>query len=158
MLDNLKDHIEDQREEFELYPFDSEEGWKDIASKITPEKKWPRWKIVSSAACLVLVMLGAMYQLSAGSALNDELSEMEQYYNSEINQKVILVKNHLQDESVLEDLAAMDMAFAELKADLKDNVDNEEVIAAMMENYQLKLKILEEILSELEKENSEKSL
>ena len=66
------------------------------------------------------------------------------------------MRSHLGDTRILEDLAVMDQAFAELKADLRDNVDNEEVIAAMMENYQLKLQILEEILNELEKENREK--
>ena len=72
--------------------------------------------------------------------VDSELAEMEMYYKSEIDYKVSLVKNHLNDESILEDLAAMDQAFAELKVDLKDNVDNEEVVSAMMENYQLKLK------------------
>ena len=52
----------------------------------------------------------------------------------------------------------MNAAFSELKADLKDNVDNEEVVTAMMENYRLKLQILEEILKELEKERSEEVL
>ena len=70
----------------------------------------------------------------------------------------MLVKSQVKDPRVIEDLEAMDKAFAELKGDLEDNVDNEEVVAAMMENYQLKLRILEEILSELEKENDKSSL
>ena len=52
----------------------------------------------------------------------------------------------------------MDQVFAELKTDLEENVDNEEVITAMMENYRLKLQILEEILVELEKEKREEIL
>jgi hypothetical protein len=69
-----------------------------------------------------------------------------------------LVKNQLDDDRILEDLNAMDDAFADLKSDLEDNVDNEEVIMAMMENYRLKLQILEEILSKLEKEERDASL
>lgn len=158
MSDKLKNLIEDQRDDFELYPFDTDKGWQEIAGKVKGESKWPKWKIVSAAACFALVMLSAWYQMTPMVPVNNELAEMEQYYASEINQKVSLVKNQLKDESILQDLAAMDQAFAELKADLKDNVDNEEVIAAMMENYQLKLRILEEILTELEKENGESSL
>ena len=89
---------------------------------------------------------------------SDELSEVENFYQNEINYKISLVRNQLEDPSILEDLQLMDQAFSELKADLKDNVDNEEVVAAMMENYQLKLRILEEILKELDQENRESSL
>lgn len=157
MLDNLKDHIENQREDFEIYPFDGEAGWEQISKKITPEKKWPVWKLASVAACMVLVAFGSIYQMNV-SETQETLSEVERYYESEINHKISLVRSQLEDPSILEDLEAMDQAFAELKADLKDNVDNEEVLAAMMENYQLKLRILEEILGELEKEQIESNL
>lgn len=157
MLDNLKDHIKDKREDFETYPFDTEQGWDEISSKLAPAKKWQTWKIVSTAACIALVVLGTIAQLPVPNE-GGELSEVESFYENEINYKISLVKSQLEDPTVLQDLAIMDQAFAELKADLKDNVDNEEVVAAMMENYQLKLRILEEILGELEKENGESSL
>ena len=157
MLDNLKDHIDNQREDFEIYPFDKEAEWEEIAKQIATPKKWQTWKIVSAAACIALVVLGTIAQLPVSNE-GGELSEVESFYENEINYKISLVKSQLEDPTVLQDLAIMDQAFAELKADLKDNVDNEEVVAAMMENYQLKLRILEEILSELEKENSESSL
>ena len=83
---------------------------------------------------------------------------MENYYEGEINKKVTLIKGQLEDDQILKDLEEMDAVFADLKADLNENVDNEEVIMAMMENYRLKLQILEEILNELEKEKSEEVL
>jgi hypothetical protein len=43
----------------------------------------------------------------------------------------------------------LDRVFTELKADLKDNAANEEVIEAMIQNYRIKLQILEEILLQL---------
>ncbi|MEM7296908.1 MAG: hypothetical protein AAF391_01430 [Bacteroidota bacterium] len=158
MLDNLKDHIDSQREDFELYPFDNEKGWKEISTKIAPELKWPKWKLASVAACLAIIVVSAFYQSAPRIEANTEISELEQFYAGEISNKITLVKTQLKDHRILEDLELMDNAFAELKADLNDNIDNEEVIAAMMENYQLKLQILEEILKELEKENSESSL
>ena len=39
--------------------------------------------------------------------------------------------------------------FNELKIDLKDDAANEEVIEAMIQNYRIKLQILEEILTQL---------
>ncbi|MEQ9468810.1 MAG: hypothetical protein RLN88_15480 [Ekhidna sp.] len=158
MRDNLKDHIENTREDFELYPFNSDQEWVKISGKIKPqtEKKDP-WRTFGIAACFACIIGCTIFFMNATGPEN-EMAEMEQYYNAEINQKVTLIKSQLGDDSILKDLEAMDAAFAELRTDLKDNVDNEEVVTAMMENYRLKLKILEEILSELEKEKSEEVL
>ena len=88
MLDNLKDHIKEQRGEFEVYSFDSEDGWDQISSKIVQDKKWPRWKMISVAACLVLVTLGSLNQMSLTEP-SGELTEVEQFYESEINHKIV---------------------------------------------------------------------
>jgi len=155
MSDKLKHVVDEARGDFEVYDFNIEKGWGDIKEKVLPPSSGWRWQKISGfAASFVLFALATWYFGYADSTA-DELSEVEQYYTTEINHKVSLVKSHLRDARVLEDLEAMDQAFAELKADLNDNVDNEEVVAAMMENYQLKLQILEEILKELEKENRE---
>ena len=37
----------------------------------------------------------------------------------------------------------------ELKDDLNDNADNDEVIQAMIQNYRIKLEILEEMLNQI---------
>jgi predicted CopG family antitoxin len=55
----------------------------------------------------------------------------------------------------------LDQVYSELKEDLKDNAHNEEVIEAMIQNYRLKLDILEEMLSQLkqsdESQNSQEN-
>ncbi|WP_420316863.1 hypothetical protein [Ekhidna sp.] len=159
MRDSLKEHIENSREDFELYPFEGDNEWKNIANKIQPsDKQRNPWKIVGIAACFACVLMGSVFFANTSSSQPNELVEMENFYNSEINHKINLIKNQLNDDRILKDVEEMDVAFAELKADLNDNVDNEEVITAMMENYQLKLQILEEILSEIEKEKSEEML
>lgn len=158
MLDNLKDHIDNKRDEFEIYPFDTDSGWNEISKKVNPDKqKRDPWKIAGIAACFACIIGCSIFFINPTQS-NDEITELERYYNSEINQKITLVKSQLEDDRILQDLNTMDQAFAELKADLKDNVDNQEVITAMMENYQLKLQILEEIINELEKEKSEEVL
>lgn len=156
MLDNLKNHIENERDEFETYPFDSDAGWVEIASKVIPkQQKRDPWKIAGIAACFAFICAGTLFFMNPVSQGDSEIAELERYYNGEINQKITLVKSQIKDDRILQDLNTMDQAFAELKADLKDNVDNQEVITAMMENYQLKLQILEEIINELDKEKSE---
>ena len=159
MLDNLKDHNENQRDDFEIYPFDTDKGWEEIAGKVIPNvQKRDPWKVAGIAACFACILASTIFFMNPQPQANNEIAELERYYNGEINQKISLVKNKLKDDRILKDLNQMDQAFAELKADLNDNVDNQEVITAMMENYQLKLQILEEILTELEKEKSEEVL
>ena len=66
-----------------------------------------------------------------------------------------LAGNDLRKEINVE-LTELDYVFRELKEDLNDNADNEEVVVAMIQNYRLKLEILEDILMQLEpaKENT----
>lgn len=159
MLDSLKEHIENNREDFELYPFDSEKEWSNLAKKVKPGKEpIARWKLASIAACIAAIVVGTVFYMNPSGQSENEIAELERFYNGEINQKITLIKGQLEDDHILQDLEAMDAAFAELKADLNDNVDNQEVISAMMENYRLKLQILEEILNELEKEKREEEL
>ncbi|MEM9896412.1 MAG: hypothetical protein AAF789_08580 [Bacteroidota bacterium] len=159
MQDNFKDYIDSNREDFEIYPFDADKEWNGLSKKILPKKrKIDRWKVTAIASCILLVLLSTIHFLNPADPVNNEVAELEQYYTTEINHKVSLIKDQLENDAILKDLEAMNGVFAELKADLKDNVDNEEVISAMMENYRLKLQILEEILGELERENAEKSL
>ncbi|NQZ75579.1 MAG: hypothetical protein HRT61_05625 [Ekhidna sp.] len=158
MRDSLKERINNSREEFDLYPFDSDKEWLEVAPLLAQKKSSKTFRFIGIAALLTLI-LGFGFLLSFQSDTeNSELAEMENYYDGAINQKISLIKNQIDDDSILEDIEEMNIAFSELKADLKDNVDNEEVVTAMMENYRLKLQILEEILKELEKERGEEVL
>ena len=98
-----------------------------------------------------------------GASLYEDLMEAEFYYSSQIEQRkeefYHLARNNspLRNDINIE-LADLDNIFRELKEDLNDNADNEEVVVAMIQNYRLKLEILEEILMQLEpaKENTKK--
>lgn len=157
MQDNLKKYVEEDQDAFNVYAFDVEESWQAIAPQLEVKRGWSRWRIMGVAASITLLLAFTGVFLSNQQVSNGELAEVEQYYKQEIGQKVSLVKTKLGDSPLLEDLEQMDAAFAELKADLKDNVDNQEVIEALMDNYRLKLEILERILIELEHEQTTKS-
>ncbi|MGD1844345.1 MAG: hypothetical protein ACFB10_03015 [Salibacteraceae bacterium] len=94
------------------------------------------------------------------SALPEELLEAEAFYTSQLQaMKVELAlysKTYpdLQEEATF-DLAELDSAYADLKQDLKDDLANEEVVSALIQNYRLKLQVLETILEQIKKiENS----
>lgn len=83
-----------------------------------------------------------------------ELIEADYYYTTQINEKkkefycLTANNNGLRDDINME-LVELDQVFKDLKEDLKDNADNEEVVFAIIQNYRVKLEILEEILMQL---------
>jgi hypothetical protein len=156
--DDLKKFVNSRREEFEL-PADGLDGlWANIEAGVARQEKrtlplWkkPAWRVAAS----LLLLLGATWLAwpsPAPTAEASEWAEAQQFYQAEIDQKiqVLQAKTGGLDPVLAENLAMLDQAMAELKEDLKDQADNEEVVAAMIKNYQLKLKILEEILQQLQ--------
>lgn len=180
--DKLEQFIIDQRDEFDdLEP--NPAIW-DKIGKREPKVISINWTKILVRVAAVFVIFVSSYifidhlgNQNAGPALADseqidpkdgkmyqELAEAEFYYSSEIEQKkeefYHLAKNDspLRKEITME-LTQLDRVFQELKNDLKDNADNEEVVVAMIQNYRLKLEILEEIMGQLEsaKDNKKKN-
>ncbi|MFA6923344.1 MAG: hypothetical protein WC223_03730 [Bacteroidales bacterium] len=55
------------------------------------------------------------------------------------------------------EFSILDKNLKELRKDLKDNVNNEEIIEAMIQNYRIKLDVLENILEQLKNKNKQKN-
>ena len=94
----------------------------------------------------------------AGTPMVRELIEAEAYYTSLINVKkeeVFRLTSNSPDIQleINTEMVELDKVFEELKEDLKDNAANEEVIEAMIQNYRVKLDILEEMLFRLKQSN-----
>ena len=161
MSDGLKQHIDQNKDTFEVYPFDIEEGLKGLFAKLGkqhhPKKRRIWYGVAASIVILITAWLG-LGTLDSPSHMSSEFRETQFYYQDMIDAKLVQVKDQIQDPGLLEDIAALDDVFIELRSDLKEDVDNEEVLTAMIDNYRLKLKILERILEELEEKDDEKAL
>lgn len=80
-----------------------------------------------------------------------ELLEAEMYYTSQINERQQELFKYTSNnpairEEINIEITELDSIYVELKHDLQDNLDNEEVIEAMIQNYRVKLQILEDVL------------
>jgi hypothetical protein len=86
-----------------------------------------------------------------------ELAETEQHYMQLINLKMAAVVAHQNsvDAMIWEDLEMLDQAYLELKNDLHERFDQEEVAQAMIDNQRAKLEILDQILNEIESKKNE---
>lgn len=160
MSDPLKRYVASNRSDFEVFPFDEETGWNEIASKLPPVKPNSRrispWLYVAASVLLVAVVGISILRPGQGdAAYTSEIMEAKVYYQQMVDGKISLVKARMDDDALFADLEAMDEAFTALEKDLKDDVDNEEVVAAMIDNYRLKLSILEKILEELDEKADE---
>ncbi len=165
MSDKLKQHIEASRGDFEVFPYDVDNGWNEFVKDFVPVRKirWRRYVISAVAACIIFMaggvsfMIYNTYQTSA-SPMVLEWMETERFYQQEINELQKLVTSRVDDPLILEDLEEMDKVIKSLKSDLKDQVDNEEVIMAVMDQYRLKLRILERMLEKLEDKEKTQSI
>jgi CHASE3 domain sensor protein len=167
-MDNLEKHIRDNRPEFDRYE-PSPEIWNRVSGRISLRRKHViKWL---SAAAIVTVVIGTAFVLftanqKKGAAYNAAntrepgLNETEMYYNTMANtlyrQAVPLMTMQPDIEKELRSgMAHIDSICMDIKKDLKDNVDNQEVIEALIQNYRIKINLLEEMLNLLKKnENS----
>ena len=157
MKDDLKKYVDQHRSDFELFNVESDTIWQSVEGNLDREGPQgglltflaPYYKI---AAVLIVGMGVLLYwfqsqnqvmpsnQAAQLNSISSELGETADYYQVMINEKMefIQANSNLIDPLVLEDLDVLDQAFGELKDDLAENVDNEEVVNAMIKNYRIK--------------------
>ncbi|MEM7107178.1 MAG: hypothetical protein AAF519_03045 [Bacteroidota bacterium] len=168
MEDKLKERVEKQKANFDIYLLDTNALWEEIVADLNKQKKLNPWKVytrIAAAAIIIFGMSWVAYEYNIntytdGFALHElspELAETEFFYSQQVAEKWQMIKasgGNL-DPDVLDNLAMLDSAYQELKIDLRDNVANEEVIDAMITNYRIKLQILEQILMEFKEHDND---
>ncbi|PIB37308.1 hypothetical protein BFP72_18775 [Reichenbachiella sp. 5M10] len=164
-MDEWKNHVESKRESFEMYDvpkgtWDQVEGWLDEDNRHIRLPRRYLWRgLVGAAALLLALGLGLtslLVEKYQATAISPELVEVQNYYQGEIALKMQQV-SHLENfADISRDMETLDEAFVQMKRDLNDNVDNQEVINEMIENYKIKLEILERILERLDQSDAKK--
>ena len=165
MEDRLKKRVEQERSKFELYQTDFDSLWSGIEKGIDLEQSQLTKPVIWRVAAAILLLMVSVISLltintsgQEGLALHEisiELAETERYYLQQINQRMQVIDSYPEVSSQAKvEIMALDSIYNELKVDLKDNIDNEEVVSAMIENYRLKLELLEGILQNIRKEEN----
>lgn len=88
-----------------------------------------------------------------------EFAETEKYYSQKVSNtmnelNIYLVKYPEVSSNLKKDIAELDSVYRALKHDLGDNVAQEEILSAMIQNYRMKLQILEDVKNELMQYNA----
>ena len=162
-MDQLERFIQDNRSAFDDRNPDPA-LWSAIESRL-PQHEARRitlWKAVSVAAVgLVLVLSGViagMYLTRSGfedTAEYAEFRQAEQYYSVQFDRTRANLSQYTYDPAIDEDLAELDIIYQELSQELLkgEHPNKNEIIEALIQNYQTRLSILERILERIEEGN-----
>lgn len=165
-MDNFEKHIRQNAGQFDEHRADRAKMWAKIAAELNKEepKVIPLWRrpIVRIAASVLLLVGFASFfgwvWLGNGTDnaqyASEELMEIDMYYKDLVSYQVQLVKNNpsLSEENKAEFLSFMDELDAEydvLKKEMQKNLDNEQVLEAIVGNYKKRIELIENLLRQL---------
>jgi len=166
--DRLESFVNENRHEFDrMEPTD--EIWKSICKRLEEQNK-PKvrrfsWARVAAVIAILIAIPAIIYQVRYSGQTQtakavqidpqvQELIEAEAYYSQEVSGKLIQIQKcykiypELKGE-VEGDLNELGKMYQSLQSDLKDNISNKEVIEAMIENNRNRLKLVDEVLEQI---------
>jgi hypothetical protein len=171
-MDKLEDYIRENRKALDMHT-PKTELWNNIEKSIKRERSSRIIRL--SSAAMIIVILGTsifFYNKKEETATlknfgnrfinsNPQLKETEMYYNNLVNslytEATPLLTGHPDIQKELTtDMSQLDSICSDIKNDLKDNIANQEVIEAMIQNYRIKIKLLEDMLTILKQEENNK--
>lgn len=88
-----------------------------------------------------------------------ELTDAEQFFTQQVNlkKKEVLAysnTNNAATKQIMLELEKLDFQYLDLKEELAINNDNQQILNAMIENYRMRLSVLERLLKQLKKSNN----
>ncbi len=157
--DDLKHFVDSYRPHFDenSAPADL---WGDIEKKLNQKEQRKTISLTFRysfriAASIALIISGLLaYGLFQYQKETDhfaekypEIHEMESFYQVQLDRQMQVVKAANISTTLAENnLDELEKVYKELKNDLKDNADNQRVLEAMIQNYRLRLLVLQELL------------
>lgn len=165
-MDNFEKHIRRNAAQFDGERADKAKMWAKIAAELNKEEPkviplWRRPLFRIAASVLLLVGFASFFGLVwLGNGTDnaqyayEELMEIDMYYKDLVSYQVQLVKNNpsLSEENKAEFLSFMDELDAEydvLKKEMQKNLDNEQVLEAIVGNYKKRIELIENLLRQL---------
>jgi ABC-type cobalt transport system substrate-binding protein len=163
-MDRLEEYIRKNRDDLDIYK-PSPVLWRRIKEDLnTGKKPARRWLSIAATVAVIIGTSLIFYQIGKMSERRDllsasgsdgtarqQLKEAEAYYNNQINALYheatpLLTANPELEQELNSDLLRIDSIYKDLREDLKDNIANQEVVEALIQNYMIRIKILEDML------------
>lgn len=177
-MDELEKFVTKNRDELDQYPV-PDKVWQGIESDLRKSKVARILKLSAAAVIVILTGSAALFYIYRNSQFtvksgtvagntgiypDSHLKEAEIYYNSVIHDLYdqalpLLTSDNEMKNELNHDLSKLDTMCLEIRKDLKDNVSNQEVIEALINNYRIRIRILNDMLDRLRQneDNNKKS-
>ncbi len=165
--DRLEEFVNENRHEFDCME-PSDKLWDAISAKLEeqPQQKVRKLPWIRIAVAIaVIVSVPAIWfavnnagNIQTASAPVDpevqELMEAEAFYAQEVSGKLAEIekcyKVYPELKTEIEgDLNELESMYRSLKSDLKENISNKEVIEAMIENNRNRMKLVDDVLEQI---------
>ncbi|MEM6963811.1 MAG: hypothetical protein AAF573_03530 [Bacteroidota bacterium] len=167
MRDRLEDFINEHRKDFDQ-KVPNLKVWSDIEKRLDPPKakRISMNKIIGVAAAVIFLLAVGTFvgtQINVGNttpvaavqgideSIYPNYAEQEKNLKKRINQKRAQLASYTYDDSVNEDLSDLDQTLSELRTELRNvpKGSEEQIVQAMIKNYETKIKILEIVLEKI---------
>ncbi len=177
-MEKLEKIIRDNIHEFDDQPVNRQRIWSQIESNLPQRKKHRtveirrRYLNIAASFVVLSLALGFIYlnvksnSMQSILANQNELHDINSYYNQLIDYKIEKIKlsSALSENDRIEFMNYFQELEEEskiLEKDLMNNIDNAEVLSAIVENYRKRLQVLENVLRRInqpKKSEDEKSI
>jgi len=166
-MDNFEKHVRENASEFDEHKADRSKMWAKISQELKVEetKVVPLWKspMVRMAATLLILLglagfiglqiLGSDASVETQYA-SKELLDIDMHYKGLVSYQVQLVQNNpnLSEEDKTEFLSFMDeldTEYEQLRLEMRNNLDNERVLEAIVSNYKQRIELIEKLLKQI---------
>jgi hypothetical protein len=167
-MDKFEKFIRDNRDRLDKYE-PSAETWEKISKKTKSRKRYLILRYAAAAGITIIAFITLLFFYHRGKTANiqgislqtrQDLRETEMFYNSMYQSLYLEAKPLLTGQPEIEKelntgVAQIDSMCADIRKDLKDNVSNREVIEALIRNYRIKIRLLEDMLNTVKQNENE---
>lgn len=167
-MDNLKKYIQENKQVFDEHQTDRAKMWKGIENRLEPQKKpevktrrlWqsPIFKIAASITIIFGIFTLTNLSLNVNKTYNDtanqELEDIEIYYSNLVSFHVTMIKKNTvlsssEKEEFLLFIDQLDEDYELLKSEMKNNINNEYILEAIVKNYKKRIELIENLLEQI---------
>ncbi len=160
MQDKLEDFFLENKFDIHEPKQNHEARFERLINKNTP-KKGVHWAWLSAAASIILLIgfwLGnsQQNQIYKLADVSPEMNEVETYFITTINNELKTIESNrsLETETIIEEaldqLEDLEDDYSFFVKELKKDINTTKVISAMIQNYQQRIQVLENVLQQIE--------
>ncbi|HFS67153.1 MAG TPA: hypothetical protein ENK67_02970 [Flavobacteriia bacterium] len=129
---------------------------KRLQNKQPKKRKWKRYSLIASVVLLLLVIGWNTFSKNENTSVVPEFQQSQMYFATVIKEELKKVESQKTSDNrqiindALLQMDNLEKEFKKLQKDLKTTQNKKAIIYAMLDNYQQRIKILQNLLSTLE--------